>query len=265
MHDLQPLNAVTIWDSSVPPFVEHPAESFGGYAVYSMMDLFTGYDQRLLHVDSQDMTMFNSPLGPHGLTTLLMGHTNAVQIYQANMAFILQDEIPHHTMLFIDDLPVKSKTSQYQRPDDSYEMIPENPGIRLFIWKHLTIVHRILQCIQNVNATVSAKKFILATLDATIVGHKCTSEGQVPHEAKIQKIRDWPECKNLTQVRRFLGTCGVLWIFIRNFAAIARPLVGLMQKGIPFEWGEAKCTAMIRLKDEIIQSPALRRLDYESG
>ena len=160
------------------------------------------------------MTTFNSPLGPHRLTTLPMGHTNAVQIYQADMAFILQDKIPHHTMPFIDDLPVKSKTSRYQRPDGSYKTIPENPGIRLFIWKHLTIVHRILQRLQNVNTTVSAKKFVLAAPDATIVGHKCTSEGRVPHEAKIQKIRDWPECENLTQVRRFLGTCGVLRIFI---------------------------------------------------
>ena len=81
VHDLQPLNAVTIRDSSVPPFVEHLAESFSRYAVYSMMDLFAGYDQRPLYVDSQDMTTFNSPLGPHRLTTLPMGHTNAVQIY----------------------------------------------------------------------------------------------------------------------------------------------------------------------------------------
>ena len=214
VHNLQSLNTVTIWDSLVPPFIEHLAESFSRYAVYGMMDLFTGYDQCPLHVDSQDMTTFNSPLGPHHLTTLLMGHTNAVQIYQADMAFILQDEIPHHTMPFINDLLVKSKMSWYQRLDSSYETIPENPGIRLFIWKHLTVIHRILQCLQNINATVLAKKFVLATPDATIVGHKCTSKGQVPHEAKMQKIRYWPECKNLMQVHRFLGTCGVLWIFI---------------------------------------------------
>ena len=235
MHNLQPLNAVTIWDSSVPLFIEHLAELFGGYMVYSMMDLFARYDQRPLHMDSRDMTTFNSPLGPHRLTTLSMGHTNTVQIYQTDMAFILQDEIPHHTMPFIDDLPVKSETSQYQRPDGSYETIPENPGIRLFIWKHLTVVHRILQCLQNVNATILAKKFVLATLDATIVSHKCTSEGWVPHEAKIQKIRDWPECENLMQVREFLGTCRVLRIFIQNFAAITRLLVGLTRKGITFQ------------------------------
>ena len=119
--------------------------------------------------------------------------------------------------------------------------------------------------LQNVNATISAKKFVLAAPDATIVGHKCTSKGWVLHEAKIQKIRDWPECENLTQVCRFLAICSVLQIFIRNFAAIARPLVGLTQKGILFEWGKAQRAAMIRLKDEIIQSPALWRLDYESG
>ena len=265
VHNLQPLNTITIRDSSVPPFVEHLAESFSGYAVYGMMDLFAGYDQRPLHVDSQDMTTFNSLLGPHRLTTLPMGHTNAVQIYQADMAFILQDKIPHHTMPFIDDLPVKTETTRHQRPDGSYETISENPGIRKFIWNHLTVVHRILQCLQNVNATVSAKKFILAALDATIVGHKCTFEGRVPHEAKIQKIRDWPECENLTQVCRFLGTCGVVHIFIQNFAAIARPLVGLTRKSVPFEWGDAQRDAMNRLKDEIIKSPVLRRLDYESG
>ncbi|KIO04345.1 hypothetical protein M404DRAFT_26191 [Pisolithus tinctorius Marx 270] len=33
VHDLQPLNAVTIHDASVPPFIEHLAESFARYAV----------------------------------------------------------------------------------------------------------------------------------------------------------------------------------------------------------------------------------------
>ena len=74
MHDLQPLNAVTIRDSSTPPFVEHLAESFAGYVVYGM-DLFAGYDQCPLHPDSRDLTTFNSPLGPHCLTTILMGYT----------------------------------------------------------------------------------------------------------------------------------------------------------------------------------------------
>jgi reverse transcriptase-like protein len=130
------------------------------------------------------------------------------------------------------------------------------------------VVNQILQRlenVENVGATVSAKKFVLAAPDAVIVGHKCTFEGRIPHEAKVQKIQDWPECETVTHVRGFLGTCGVLRIFIRNYASIARPLVDLTQKGVLFEWGEPQKEAMQRLKDEILKSPALRRLDYESG
>ena len=45
VHDLQPLNVVTIRDSSTLPFVEHFVESFTRYAVYGVMDLFARYDQ----------------------------------------------------------------------------------------------------------------------------------------------------------------------------------------------------------------------------
>ncbi|KAF8548032.1 hypothetical protein OG21DRAFT_1396549, partial [Imleria badia] len=60
---------------------------------YAMLDLFAGYDQRPLHIDSRDMTTFGCPLRSHRCTTLPMGHTNAVQIYQTDMVFILQEEI----------------------------------------------------------------------------------------------------------------------------------------------------------------------------
>jgi hypothetical protein len=207
--------------------VEQLAESFARYVVYDMMDLFARYDQCALHVKSRDMTTFSSPLGPQRLTTLPMGYTNVVQIYQVDISFILQEDIPHCTMPFIDDLLVKSGTTRYQDEDGSYETMPANPGIHRFIWEHLIIVNRILQCLQNIGATVSTKKFVLAAPDAVIVSHKCTFEGRIPHEAKVQKIQDWPECTSITHVHGFLGTCGVLHIFIQNFAMITRPLVNL--------------------------------------
>ena len=181
------------------------------------------------------------------------------------MFFILQDEIPHYSYPFIDDLPVKSVTTQYKNLDGSYETIPDNPGICCFIWEHLQVIHQILQRLENVDVTVSTKKFILTVPDATIVRHKCIFDGHIPHEAKIQKIHDWPECQNLTQVHGFLGVCSVLRIFICDFASIACPLVHLTKKGVPFNWGKPQQNAMQCLKDAICQSPALRRLDYESG
>ncbi|OJA07592.1 hypothetical protein AZE42_07467 [Rhizopogon vesiculosus] len=44
VHDLQPLNAVTVKDAALPPFTDHLTEAFAGYPVYGMMDLYGGYD-----------------------------------------------------------------------------------------------------------------------------------------------------------------------------------------------------------------------------
>ena len=144
IHDLQPLNAVTICDSSIPPFVEHLMESFTGYVIYFMLDLAAGFDQWPLTEESWDTT-FNSPLGPHHLTTILMDYTNTVRIYQADMVFILQDKIPQHTTPFVNDVPGKSIGTNYQDADGNYETIPDNPGIRRCIWEHLQVAHRIIQ------------------------------------------------------------------------------------------------------------------------
>jgi hypothetical protein len=55
----------------------------------------------------------------------------------------------------------------------------------------------------------------------------------------------------------------VLHIFIRNFSCIARLLINLTKKDVPFEFGGEHREAVQTLKDSILESPALRRLDYE--
>jgi hypothetical protein len=198
VHNLQPLNVVTIHDVLLPPFIEHLAESFAGYMVYSMMDLYLGYNQRTLHEESHDLTTFGTPLGPHCLTTLPQGHANAIQVYQGNTTFILQHEILEYMSPFIDDVPVKSVQTRYQCKDGTYETIPNNPGIHHFIWEYCIVINHILQCLENIGTTVSMSKFILAVPTATIVGHKCTFKRHMPEESKVQKIRDWPEPTNHT-------------------------------------------------------------------
>jgi hypothetical protein len=195
---------------------------------------------------------------------LPQGHANAVQVYQGDTAFILQHEIPEYTSPFVDDVPVKSMQTHYQREDGTYETIPNNPGIRRFIWEHCIVINRILQHLENVGVTVSASKFVLAAPTATIVGHKCTFEGHMPEESKVQKICNWPEPTNHTQVCGFLGTCGVLRIFIRDFLHIVRPLINLTKKDAPFVFGTEQCEAMQILKDAVLSSPTLKRLDYAS-
>ena len=53
----------------------------------------------------------------------------------------------------------------------------------------------------------------------------------------MSKIWNWPACQDLTDIRGFLGMCGIVEIFIEGFAELAWPLVRLMQKNVEFMGG----------------------------
>ena len=81
VHDLQPLNTITIYDSSAPPFIKHFAESFARFTVYCMLDFHYRFNQHPLDSGSHNFTTFNSPMGSMHLITVPTRYTNAVQIY----------------------------------------------------------------------------------------------------------------------------------------------------------------------------------------
>ena len=49
------------------------------------------------------------------------------------MADIIQPEVPHLTIPYIDDVPVKEPQSMYQHSDGTFKTIPDNPGFCQFI------------------------------------------------------------------------------------------------------------------------------------
>ena len=70
------------------------------------------------------------------LTTLPMGWTNSVPIFHEDVTYILQEEVPHITQPYIDDIPVRGPATRYLQENNEPETIPENPGIRRFVWEH---------------------------------------------------------------------------------------------------------------------------------
>ena len=198
--------------------MDHVAESFAGRACCLVFDLYVAFDQRKLDPRSRDMTTFQTPLGTFRLTSIPMGYTNSFQIMHNDVTFILQDEIPNTTIPFADDIGVKGPATRYEKSDGTYETIEGNPGIRRFVWEHMEDCARVVSRIGAVGGTISGKKVTLCAPHGVIVGQKCTYEGRVPEDSKVEKIRNWPEPRNLTELRGFLGTCGVVRTFIKDYA-----------------------------------------------
>ena len=261
VYDLQPLNAVTVKDTGMPPNVEPYAENAAGRAIYTLGNLFTDFDHASVAEESRDLFTFHTPLGPHRLTCLPMGWTNSVAIFQGHVTFILQDEI-EKAPPYLDDVPVLGPRTRYEMEDGTYETMPANPGIRHFVWEHLMDVNRIFHRMKHAGGTFSGHKLFLCVPEVSIVGHTCNYQGHILDQTCVSKIETWPPCSDVSDVCGFLGTCGVVCIFIRGYAEISRPLVNLTKKGVQFMWGILQQDAMDRLKHSILSAPALSPIDY---
>ena len=138
IQDMQPPNKVTIRNVNTGPVVDEFAEEFAGRAIYSIGDLYSGYDQFQLAQDSRDITAMRTPLGLVRMCTLPMGATNSVAHMQNAMNRVLQEFIPAKTRPFLDDIPIKwclyAEKDETIRPD----------GLRQFVWEHLRDVEAIL-------------------------------------------------------------------------------------------------------------------------
>ena len=105
-------------------------------------------------------------------------------------------------------------------------------------------------------------KMQLCQSEVEIVGQKCSSKGREPIDARTKKVLEWPTPTNLKEVRGFLGLCGTVRIWIKDYSLIAKPLVDLTRKDIEFHWGIAQEKAFNTLKGLITQAPALKPIDY---
>jgi hypothetical protein len=259
VHDVQELNKITIRDAALPPRVDDFAENHVGHYIYGLADLFSGYDGRILAVESRPLTTFSSLIGPQRLTVLPQGATNSVPEFQRCAVHTLDEDTPTSSDAFIDDITVKGPRTDY----GGEEVVP---GIRRFVYEYLTTLDRILVRFMTAGITVSGKKFILATPKLGIVGTTVSKEGWHLSHGLASKILKWPEPTSVTEVRGFLGTAGVGRKWIKGFSLIAKPLT-LLTRGTDreFHFDDSARDAQERIKHLVATAPVLVRLDYNAA
>ena len=254
IQDLQPTNKVTIRDLNIPPDVDGFAERFAGRSIYSLCDLFSGYDQFPLAPESRDLTAIQTPLGLYRMTVTPMGGTNSVAHFQRAMHEVLREHIPDWAEAFLDDIGIKGAKER-----DETEV---RPGVRRFVWEHLERVKMIFEDLIKAKLTLSPEKSFFAQKEVVVVGHLCNGEGRLPEPSKVEAISKWKACKTQTEVRGFLGACLFFRIWIKDLATIAEPLFRLLKKHVRFNWGDEQTRAMTRLKEALISAPILRPPEY---
>ena len=267
VHSLEPLNKVTIQYSGIPPATAEVASNFAGRACIGLLDIWVGYDEREIDPESRDLTTFQTPFGPHRLVKLPMGWTNSVPIFHDDVCYIFRDEIPEITVPYVDDVSVRGPADEYKLEDGSFECIPENPGIRRFVWEHLNNVNRLCQRLKYAGGTFSGPKAFVILREGVVLGFKVGPYGHKVNEKFAKVVLDWdPESfESKSDVKSLLGTAVQMRIYIRDYASITRPLNKVSGANAIFRMGDLEKQAVRELQEAVRTAPCLKTIDYNKS
>lgn len=233
--DYRQLNAVTVKDRYPMPIVDELLDELAGSVYFTKLDLRSGYHQIRMAEADEGKTAFKTHSGHFEFRVMPFGLTSAPATFQSVMNTIFAHAIRKFVLVFVDDVLIYSKT------------LPDHV-------KHLAHVFQVLE--QN-KLFLKRSKCTFAQKSLEYLGHIISGSGVSTDPAKIQAVDQWPQPRNVKQLRGFLGLAGYYRKFIRQFGVISRPLTNLLRKNIPFVWSPQVNSAFRALKQALVQAPVL--------
>ena len=259
--------------------MEEFSQRFAGYLVISLVDHFSGYDQCTLDPASGNITAFLTPLGLMRMTTLPMGYTNAIQVFDRVMRKVLQHQILRGRFeSFIGDVATKPPSRSTYPDADKRPQRCTILGVCLYILEAIQSVNEVFADIERAGGRILGFKSEFVCEGLTIVAFVCDSEGRHPVAEKVQNIVEWPACQDITEDRAFAGICVYYHAWIKAFLVVAEPIIRLFRHShvtstvplektrkrneVEFVWGAEQKKAMEKLKTALILAPAVKPLVY---
>jgi hypothetical protein len=129
-----------------------------------------------------------------------MGTTNSVAEFVQVMTKICRDHILHRCMPYLDDVCIKG-------PKTDYNLEEIEPGIRKYVFEHLLNINKVLADIKQAGATVLGYKSNFCYSSIIIVSYRVDANRRHPDQKKVTKIRTWPACQDVKEIRIFLSIC----------------------------------------------------------
>ena len=228
--DYRKLNSATIKYAFPLPRIQDCLDAVSGAKYFSTFDLTSGYHQ--IPVKAQDIpkTAFVTKYGLYEFTTMPFGLTNAPATFQRVMELALQGLQWQQCLIYLDDIIVFGRTFE----------------------EHMCRVEEVLSRIAKAGMKLQPSKCHLLQPKVTFLGHIVSEDGVLPNQENVSKIKHWPIPTSVTNVRQFIGIVSYYRRFIKDFSQIARPIVDLTKKTVPFVWSNQCQEAFDELKARFI-------------
>ncbi|ORD95628.1 YI31B [Hepatospora eriocheir] len=110
--DYRDLNSITISKKFAIPRIDLTLDALSGAAVFTSLDLISGYHQFILDETDRDKTAFSCSSGQYRYKVLPMGLVNAPYIFQRVMTKLFKEYINVFVVVYLDDILVYSKDEE---------------------------------------------------------------------------------------------------------------------------------------------------------
>lgn len=127
--------------------------------------------------------------------------------------------------------------------------------------EHMQHLHLVLNCLMDNSFFAKGSKCTFFQQSIEYLGHLVSAEGVRADPSKVEAMTEWPQPKNIKQLRGFLGLTGYYRRFVSHYATLAAPLTELLKKN-NFVWSEKTIVAFERLKQAMLSTPVLRLPDF---
>ena len=208
--DLRKLNSRIIKDAYSLSRIEESLDCLNSAIIFTSLDLKDRYWQVEMEENSIPYMAFTvGPLRFYKCVCMPFGLTNAPATFQCSMESCFGDYHLKYCIIYLDNIIIFSKT-------------PEEHISRLWV---------VFQILDEASLHFKPSKCEFFKDGLEYLGHIVSSQGIKTNTKKIGAIVNWPQPKNIMQVRSFLGFCNYYQKFIKGYAQIAKPLYQLITRG----------------------------------
>ncbi|KAL0554138.1 hypothetical protein IC582_008052 [Cucumis melo] len=233
--DYRQLNKVTIRNKYPLPRIDDLFDQLRGAALFSKIDLRSGYHQLKVRESDIAKTTFRTRYGHYEFRVMPFGLTNAPAVFMDLMNRIFHRYLDQFVIVFIDDILV------YSVDRESHE-------------EHLRIV---LQTLREKQLYAKFSKCEFWLEQVVFLGHVVSAKGVSVDPQKVEAVVNWERPTSATEVRSFLGLAGYYRRFIEDFSRLALPLTALTRKNVKFEWSDKCEQSFQELKKRLVTAPIL--------
>ena len=210
-------------------------------AIYSMVDMACGFWQLKLDPSTKHKSAFITHQGVYCWNVLPFGLVNSSAIFGKVMSQVLRGLEYKTLLIYCDDCVIFSKDAE----------------------THKIHLQQVFDLLRKANLKLKPSKCQWAAKEVNYLGFRLSKNGIQADPAKTEVIRQWPQPKNESEIRAFLGVANFYRRFCAFFSDKAAPMTHLLKKGVPFVWSNDCETSFQAIKKSLTNPPTLRYANFE--